>query len=216
MPKITIIEPNDKLRASLKRSISNSPGWRLVGDHANAKTALACAPAEQPDVVVIDINLPGTNGLDGLEKLSKRLPEAFFIVFTSFTDRESVFLALKLGAHAYVLKQEGVTGLAKALRLAKDRKTYLSPEIATVVVTGFHNRPVRLGIFRRLTSRQMQVVRMVHQGLPYSEIAKQMGITEQGVRQHLHRIYTRLRIKRRAELMALYGRMLNGELGEEE
>jgi len=213
MPSLTLIEPNEKSCASLKNFISNTPGWRVVGNHVKIDNALACAPAENPSVVLIDINQPGTNGLFELQRLSRKLPNAHFIVFTTFDDRESILLALNLGAHSYLLKKEGKMGLTRALRLAKDRQSYLCSEVTTVVVKS-HHKKINLGIFQRLTSRQLQLTRLVHQGLDYSTVGRRLGITEPTVRQHLHHIYGRMNLRGRPALMAMYSRMMNGELEE--
>lgn len=204
MPTATIINPHPKCYNATKRAVSNLPGWQIKGAHKTGKAALGCLAAECPELIILDIDLPDINGLHCLTRLRKRCPEAHIIVFTKIIDDPSVLLAVTQGANSYVLKEDGISGLLRAIRLAERGYTYLSPHVATRLIGYYPPAVIHLGGLADLTSRQLEIVRLVVSGLSNKEVAKQINITDGGVRQHLHRIFTTLRIKSRAELIVRY------------
>lgn len=202
--RLSIVEDADTVRKEVVRAVENLSGWEVVGAHATGESALACMAAERPDVIILDIGLPGVSGIDCLVRLKCEHPKTVFAMFTIYDDDENLFLALSLGASGYVIKEEGLSGVIRALRQLEQGQAYMSPSIATRVVQSFWRTDLDLGKFQQLSDRQMQIVRMVSQGKTYKEIGDDIGISEGGVRQHLHRIYSLLHVNNRHRLTVLY------------
>lgn len=167
-----------------------------------------CIAAERPDIVILDIGLPGVSGLDCLVRLKFENPGVVFAMFTIYDDDDKLFLALRLGASGYVIKDEGLSGIIRALRELENGRAYMSPSIATKVVQSFWRENVDLGKFQELTNRQLQIVRLVSEGRSYREIGDEISISEGSVRQHLHRIYGVLHINNRHRLAAMYQELM--------
>ena len=208
MTRLVIVEDEDKVREEVSRAVNRLPGWEVVGAHGSGEDAMDCIAAERPDIVILDIGLPGVSGLDCLVSLKYEHPEVIFAMFTIYDDDDNLFLALSLGASGYVLKDEGLSGVIRALRELKQDRSYMSPVIATKVVRSFWRENVDLGKFKELTNRQLQIVRLVSRGRSYKEIGEEIGISEGGVRQHLHRIYGVLHINGRHKLAAMYQELI--------
>ncbi|MEM9930577.1 MAG: response regulator transcription factor [Bacteroidota bacterium] len=204
MPRVVIVEDMANIRKEVVKNINRLPGWQVVGEHATGESALDCIAIERPDIVILDIGLPGVSGLDCLVRLKFELPKVIFAMFTIYDDDDNLFVALSLGASGYVLKDEGLSGILRALRELAQGRAYMSPAIATKVVQSFWKENVDLGGFQQLTNRQLQIVRMVSQGQSYKAIAEEIGISEGGVRQHLHRIYGIMHVNSRHKLAAMY------------
>lgn len=208
MPRIVIVEDHQDVRQEVVRAVNRLPGWEVVGAHETGESAMDCIAAERPDIVVLDIGLPGISGLDCLVRLKFENPGVIFTMFTIFDDDDNLFLALRLGASGYVIKDEGLSGIIRALRELEKGRAYMSPTIATKVVQSFWREATDLGGFQKLSNRQLQIVRLVSQGRSYKEIAEEIDISEGGVRQHLHRIYGVLHINNRHRLAAMYQELM--------
>lgn len=208
MPRLVIVEDHAKIREEVCRAVNRMPGWEVVGQHKTGESAVDCIPAERPDIVILDIGLPGISGIDCLIRLKFEYPEISFVMFTIFDDDENLFLALNLCASGYIIKEEGLSGVIRALRELEAGRAYMSPTIATKVLHSFWNRNGDLGDFNELTERQLQIVRLVSQGLSDKEIAAEIEISDGGVRQHLHRIYAAMHINSRHRLAAMYQQLV--------
>lgn len=208
MPRLVIVEDKPKIREEVVRAINRLPGWEVTGAHGTGESALDCIAAERPDVVILDIGLPGVSGLDCLVRLKYDHPKVIFAMFTIHDDDDNLFMALSLGASGYVLKEEGLSGIIRALRELEHNRAYMSPAIATKVVRSFWRESVDLGDFKNLTNRQLQIVRLVSRGQSYSEIGAELGISEGGVRQHLHRIYGIMHVNSRHRLASMYQELI--------
>lgn len=207
MTRLVIVEDHLKIRDEVVRAIDRIPNWQVVGAHGSGEAAMECIAAERPDIVILDIGLPGVSGLDCLVRLKYEHPEVVFAMFTIHDDDDNLFLALNLGASGYVLKEEGLSGIIRAMRELEQGRAYMSPSIATRVVQSFW-REVDLGDFKALTNRQLQIVRLVSEGRSYKEIGQEIDISEGGVRQHLHRIYGIMHVNNRHRLATLYQELI--------
>lgn len=208
MPRLSIVEDQPRIRQEVVRAVNRLPGWEVVGVHETGESALDCIAAERPDIVILDIGLPGVSGLDCLVRLKHDHPKIIFTMFTIYDDDDNLFMALSLGASGYVVKDEGFTGIIRALRELEHDRAYMSPAIATKVVRSFWRENVDLGDFKKLTNRQLQVVRLVSKGRSYTEIGDEIGISEGGVRQHLHRIYAVMHVNSRHRLAVMYQELI--------
>ncbi len=208
MTRLVIVEDEIKIREEVCRAVNRLPEWQVVGAHGTGEDAMDCIAAERPDVVILDIGLPGVSGLDCLVRLKYEHPEVIFAMFTIYDDEDNLFLALSLGASGYVMKDEGLSGIIRALRELREDRAYMSPVIATKVVRSFWRENVNLGKFKELTNRQLQIVRLISQGRSCKEIGEEIGISEGGVRQHLHRVYGVLHVNSRHKLAAMYQELI--------
>ncbi len=208
MPRLVIVEDQTRIREEVVRAVDRLPGWEVVGAHPSGESIMKCIAAERPDVVILDIGLPGMSGLDCLVRLKHDHPKIIISMFTIYDDDENLFLALRLGASGYVVKDEGLSGIIKALRELEQGRAYMSPTIATKVLRSFWRENADLGDFSQLTDRQLQIVRLVSKGRTSPEIGKEIGITEGGVRQHLHRIYSLMHVNSRHRLAAMYQELI--------
>src|SRR5687767_13796306 len=113
---VSIVEDNDRLRATLARVINRTPGFNCLGQYANAETALEAIPKERPNVVLMDINLPGMNGVECVRRLTQVAPEIQVVMLTAYEDTENIFNSLAAGASGYVLKRTSSAELLTAIR----------------------------------------------------------------------------------------------------
>jgi len=208
MPRLVIVEDEAPTRNEVARTIAQQKGWQVVGAHANGESAMACIAAERPDIVMLDIGLPGISGLDCLIRLKFEHPQVVFVMFTVYDDDDKLFMSLRLGASGYILKGEGLSEIVRALRYLEKGQSYMSPTIATKVVQSFWRENVDIGDFQKLSNRQLQLVRLVSEGLAYRDVGEEMGITEGGVRQHLNRIYRLFHINNRLKLAKMYQELM--------
>src|ERR1035438_9209049 len=159
---ISIVEDNDKLRGTLAKVIGRAEGFRFVSDYANAEDALADLPKVKPEVVLMDINLPGMNGVDCVRKLKGLLPQTQVMMLTVYEDTENIFNALAAGANGYMLKRTPTKELIAAIREVQRGGSPMTTHIARLVVQSFQKRaaasPPSGGDLPELSEREQQVL----------------------------------------------------------
>jgi len=201
MDTIWIIEDHRRLRETVAEAV------RLAGDHtvvplASCEKALAAldADAPKPEVILLDLGLPGMSGLEGLRRFKQRIPEAEVVVFTVFDDRERVFEAICNGASGYLLKSEPLERIVAAVEEARRGGSPMSPEIARCVLDRFsrlrsmpsiHGAPP---IAESLSEREREVLRLLAEGLVKKEVAHRMEISLHTVDNYVRRIYAKLHV----------------------
>ncbi len=196
---VAIVEDDARIRESLAVLIQAAPDFRWVGSHATAEEALRGLPAQKPDVVLMDINLPGMNGIDCVHQLKNKLPGVQILMLTVYEDSERVFDALRHGACGYIIKRTAPQKLLEAIREAQSGGSPMSPHIARKVVQFFHRRgPVR-NETDNLTDREREVLEKLAQGYLYKEIADSLGIGLETVRRHVSNLYAKLHVHTRTE-----------------
>jgi RNA polymerase sigma factor (sigma-70 family) len=179
---VSIVEDNDKLRATLARVINRADGFRCVSHYASAEDALKDLPQVRPDVVLMDINLPGMNGVECVRQLKQLLPQIQVMMLTVYEDTENIFNALTAGASGYMLKRTSTKELLEAIQ-----KT-----VATAAAT------------ENLSEREQQVLDLLSQGLMYKEIADKLAISYETVHTYIRRIYEKLQVRTRTEAVAKF------------
>ena len=206
---ISIVEDNDKLRATLAKVISRADGFRLASDYANAEDALADLPRIKPDAVLMDINLPGINGVECVRKLKTLLPQTQVMMLTVYEDTENIFNALAAGANGYMLKRTPTKELIAAIREMQRGGSPMTTHIARLVVQSFQ-KPVTAASaatnqeLSELSEREQQVLDLLVQGLIYKEIAEKLGISYETVHTYIRRIYEKLQVRTRTEAVAKF------------
>ena len=204
---ISIVEDNDQLRATLAKVIARADGFRFASDYASAEDALADLPKVKPDVVLMDINLPGMNGVECVRKLKALLPQTQVLMLTVYEDTENIFNALAAGANGYLLKRTPTKELIEAIREMQRGGSPMTAHIARMVVQSFQKRVAPApagGELAELSEREQQVLDLLAQGLIYKEIADKLNIGYETVHTYIRRIYEKLQVRTRTEAVAKF------------
>jgi DNA-binding NarL/FixJ family response regulator len=196
---IVIVEDLDEVRDGLKQFIALSPDFTILDTFKTAEEALHDLPSLHPDIVIMDINLPGINGIECIRLVKKKVPRTQFMMFTVYENDEKVFEALKAGATGYLLKNTGMIQMADSLRELYNGGSPMSSGIARKLVTVFREQQANEQTVEALSQRENQVLQLLSRGLLYKEIADQLLISTGTVRQHIHRIYEKLHVQNRTE-----------------
>jgi DNA-binding NarL/FixJ family response regulator len=202
MTKVAIVEDNPDIRASLTEWINSAPEHHCICACANARTALAEIPKARPDVVLMDLRLPGESGIACTTRLKELMPELLVIVVTVYRDRELLFQALKAGACGYLLKRSTPAEVLNAIAEARSGGAPMTREIARMVVEAFRNQPAENASLMDLSEREREILSLVAKGLANKEIAAKLDISFYTVRAHLRKIYEKLHVRCRAEAVA--------------
>jgi DNA-binding NarL/FixJ family response regulator len=201
---VSIVEDNDQLRGTLARVIERAEGFQCLGQHASAEAALAALPKESPQVVLMDINLPGMNGVECVRRLKPLLPAAQVVMLTVYEDTENIFNALAAGASGYLLKRTPRAELLEAIREVQRGGSPMTAHIARKVVQSFQRAPAAPLSAESLSAREQEVLDLLSQGFLYKEIADKLGISYETVHTYVRRIYEKLQVRTRTEAVAKF------------
>ena len=210
---VSIIEDDVPAREILAGWIRHADGFRCVGEYDDAESALAELPLEKPrpSVVLVDINLPGLNGIECVRRLKSRLPTTQFVMVTVYEDANHIFDALAAGATGYLLKQMRRNDLLDALREVHAGGSPMSSQIARRVVQSFQRTGLEAGSPEDLSPREREVLELLARGYLYKEIASVLEISVQTVNTYIRRIYEKLHVRSRAQAVAKYARFPLGD-----
>ena len=198
---LAIVEDLAEVREGLKQFISLNPEFTILGTFQTAEEALHKLPQLNPDIVIMDINLPGMSGIECIKLIKKKIPRTQFMMFTVYENDEKVFEALKAGASGYLLKNTGLLQLIAALKELHNGGSPMSANIARKLVNLFQNEHVAEEPASGLSKRENEILLLLSKGLLYKEIADQLGISVGTVRQHIHKIYEKLHVQNRTEAL---------------
>jgi RNA polymerase sigma factor (sigma-70 family) len=204
---ISIVEDNDKLRATLAKMIDRTDGFHCVSHYGSAEAALENLPVVKPDVVLMDINLPGINGVECVRKLKAILPKTQVMMLTVYEDTENIFNALAAGASGYMLKRTPAKELIDAIHEVLRGGSPMTTHIARKVVMSFQKSPTEQQAadeLSKLSEREQQVLDLLAQGLIYKEIAEKLEISYESVHTYIRRIYEKLQVRTRTEAVAKF------------
>ncbi|HEY2084409.1 MAG TPA: response regulator transcription factor [Verrucomicrobiae bacterium] len=207
MISVSIIDDEKELRESITTFINGSPGFRCVSAYGSADVALHHLPEERPDVVLMDINMPGMGGIECVERLKKVMPDVLIVMLTVYEDSEQIFRALAAGASGYLLKRLSPTRLLQAIREVYAGGSPMSNSIARKVVASFQKAKTTNEKQPHLSPREQAVLDCLAKGLTYKQIADQLEISIDTIRTHLRRIYEKLHVQSRTEAVAKYLRL---------
>jgi DNA-binding NarL/FixJ family response regulator len=204
--RVGIVEDDDRLRGDFVRLIDGSGDMCCVGAYPSAEVALAELPSQSPDVVLMDIRLPGMSGIETVRRLRALMPAVQVMMLTIFDDTTSVFESLKAGASGYLLKRAPVGELLAAIRDLAAGGAPMSGVIARKVVHYFaQHGPVPE--VQTLTAREHEVLIALSHGEQYKEIAARLGISINTVRRHVMAIYDKLHVNSRLDAVGKLGRV---------
>ncbi len=206
MTKIAIVEDNTTLREYLAVLIGGTPGHRCVCACSSAEEALKEIPIHKPDVVLMDIHLPGESGIACTARLREKMPNLQVIMLTVYKDIKMIFQALKAGACGYVLKRSDEKEILAAIAEVRAGGAPMTSEIARMVVRSFLESPAEPSDTEQLSAREMEILALLAEGLSNKEIGTQLHISPTTVRTHLMHVYEKLHVRCRTEAAAKYFR----------
>ncbi len=205
--KIAIVDDDEGIRTSLAALIRRAPDLKLVGDYPNAEIALQEIPNKAPNVVLMDINLPGMKGMECVRQLKGALPKIQFLMLTVYEDSESLFTSFKAGASGYLLKRTASVRLLEAIRDVHAGGSPMTPHLARRVVE-YLNKPAEGGAHgaevSRLTPGEREFLDQLANGYAYKEIAGRMNISIDTVRSYVRTVYEKLHVHSRTEAVVKY------------
>lgn len=201
---IAIVEDDAGIRANLADIVGRSSDCHLVATFANAETALKELPSHQPQIVLMDINLPGKNGVECVQELKCVLPETQFIMLTVYEDSEWLFKALVAGATGYLLKRTPPAKIMEAIRDAMAGGSPMTPQIARRVVQHFAQPRKVAPELEKLSPREMEILQQFAKGFRYKEIADNLGISMDTIRTHVRGMFTKLHVHSRTEAVVKF------------
>lgn len=198
---LAIVEDLDEVRDGLKNFLMLSSEFKVMDTFKTAEEALYDIPRLKPDIVIMDINLPGMNGIECIRQVKTKTPDTQFMMFTVYENDEKVFEALKAGASGYLLKNTGLLQMSEALKELYKGGSPMSANIARKLVTVFHDQEKNTIPIETLSNRENEILQWLAKGLLYKEIAEQLSISTGTVRQHIHKIYEKLHVQNRTEAL---------------
>jgi DNA-binding NarL/FixJ family response regulator len=202
--KVAIVDDDDGVRTKLGHAVARFGGCACVGQFASGEEAVAGLPASAPDVVLMDINLPGMNGIECVRQLKSTHPAIEFIMLTVYEDTESVFNALAAGASGYLLKLATRQELLEAIQRVHAGGSPMTSHIARKVVQSFrHPAPMEVET-TKLSPREQEVLELLAKGFLYKEISNSLGISYDTVHNHIRHIYEKLHVRSRTQAVTEY------------
>ncbi len=197
MIKVLVVDDHELVRHGLAMLLGGADDIDLVGLATDGAGAIALVEQHRPDVVLMDLSMPGMDGVEATRRISTTYPSTAVVVLSSFSERRTVLEAIDAGAAGYLLKDGGMDDILRAVRAAAQGESPLAPRAAQAILSA---RPARQ--MPELSVREREVVDYVVEGLRNREIAERMGITEKTVKTHLTHVYQRLAVDTRAEMIA--------------
>jgi DNA-binding NarL/FixJ family response regulator len=201
---VSIVEDNEQLRTTLARVISRSEGFKCISHYGDAESALEALPKDRPEVVLMDINLPGMNGVECVRRLKQQVPQLLVVMLTVYEDTENIFNALAAGAAGYMLKRTKTAELLDAIREVRTGGSPMTTHIARKVVQSFQRAGPSQQASENLSEREQQVLDCLSQGFLYKEIADKLGISYETVHTYIRRIYEKLQVRTRTGAVAKF------------
>jgi DNA-binding NarL/FixJ family response regulator len=195
--KVSVVEDIPELRNGLVSLLQWDERFEAVSSHNDAESAIDHIIAMQPDIVVMDINLPGITGIECIRKIKKDCPDTQFIMFTIYEDDEHLFDALEAGASGYILKKASQQKILDSLEELYKGGAPMSTSIARKVINRFKEPEVKEML--NITEREKEILALLSKGLLYKEIAEQLHIATGTVKQHIHKIYEKMHVQNRTE-----------------
>jgi RNA polymerase sigma factor (sigma-70 family) len=201
---VSIVEDNDQLRGTLARVINRAEGFRCLSQYPDAESAVAGLPKDAPEVVLMDINLPGMNGVECVRRLKQLVPKTQVVMLTVYEDTENIFNALAAGAAGYLLKRTKSAELIEAIREVNRGGSPMTTHIARKVTQSFQRAGLSSQPTENLSEREQEVLDCLSQGFLYKEIAEKLGISYETVHTYIRRIYEKLQVRTRTEAVAKF------------
>lgn len=202
--KICIVEDNADMRESVAQVLNQSPGLRCMSTYATGEAAVQDLPRQKPDVALVDIHLPGMNGIECVAKLKHQLPNLQVLMLTRYEQSDMIFDSIRAGASGYLLKHTPAAELIQAVEQVHAGGAPMTMQIARKVIAHFQQVPKTASEVEKLTPREQEVLTLLAKGYFYKEIASNLGISINTLRNHLRTIYDKLHVHTRTEATVKY------------
>jgi DNA-binding NarL/FixJ family response regulator len=206
--RVIIVDDHDLVRAGFSSLLRNLSGIQIVAEAGEGYEALRLIKEKKPDIVLLDIAMPGLNGLEVADRIRKEFPEVRVIILSMYVNEEYVLQAMRVGAAGYLMKDSKSEELELAIKAVAGGKTYLSSPVSKKVIEDYIKQPLkkgpianRTGVYERLTPRQREVVQLITEGYTTKEIAKKLNVSIKTIDAHRTQIMERLDIHDVASLV---------------
>jgi DNA-binding NarL/FixJ family response regulator len=199
--RVLIADDHPIYRSGLRLSLSSMDGFEVVGEASNGEEAVAAAAALDPDVVVMDVNMPGLNGIDATRRITEADSGRAVLILTMFDDADSVFAAMRSGARGYVVKGSGEEEIVRAIRAVHEGQAIFSASVAARVISFFGSAQTSAAprSFPQLTDRERQVLEQIALGESNPVIAGRLGLSPKTIRNHVSNIFLKLQVADRSQ-----------------
>ena len=198
---VSIVEDIDDIRDAMRALINGSTGFECVHVYADAEEALQNMASQDIDIVLMDIGLPGINGIECMKRLQPEMPDTQFMMCTVYDDDDHIFNALRSGASGYILKRTSPAQILEAIRDLHEGGSPMSSEIARRMVESMQKSKARSKATEILTPRETEILDHLAKGFLYKEIAHELHISKETVKKHIHSIYDKLHVQNRTEAL---------------
>jgi RNA polymerase sigma factor (sigma-70 family) len=198
--RVAIVEDTEIIRESLTMLVSSSDGFECIAIFGDAEEALSKIPSLCPDVILMDIGLPGISGIECVRQLKTQCENTQYLMCTIFDDDENIFEALKAGATGYILKKTPPAKILEAITELHQGGSPMSGQIARRVIQAMH-QPKTNDALKSLTERETEILHLLAKGFRYKEISDQLHISIATVRTHIHNIYEKLQVQSRTDAL---------------
>jgi DNA-binding NarL/FixJ family response regulator len=202
--KVCIVEDNTDMRQSVAQVLNSAPGMQCVSTYANAETAVNDLPARKPDVALVDINLPGMNGIECVSRLKTKLPQLQVLMLTRYEQSDMIFDSIRAGASGYLLKRTSAMELVQAVEQVHSGGAPMTMQIARKVINYFRQIQKPSSDVEKLTPREQEVLALLANGSLYKQIASDLQISINTLRAHIRTIYDKLHVHSRTEATVKY------------
>jgi DNA-binding NarL/FixJ family response regulator len=207
------VEDDAPAREILADWVGHASGFKCIGAHGSVEQALEHLPAEKPSVVLMDINLPGMSGIEGVRRLKPLMPEAHFLMLTVYEDADHVFEALEAGAMGYLLKQTPRSELLASIKEVHAGGSPMTSNIARRVVQAFHRQDAMLPESAKLSQREREVLELLARGYLYKEIMDSLNVSRGTLNTYVRRVYEKLHVRSRSQAVAKFSHFSLNEPG---
>ena len=199
--RVSIVEDIEDIRNAMRVLIDGSTGFECVHVYADAEAALQDMSSKDIDIVLMDIGLPGMDGIECMKILKPQMPKTQFMMCTVYDDDDHIFNALRSGASGYILKRTSPAQILEAIHDLHEGGSPMSSEIARRVVESMHKSDKSSEAAQLLTPRENEILDLLSKGYLYKEIAAQLFISKETVKKHIHSIYDKLHVQNRTEAL---------------
>ncbi len=195
--KVLIIEDDEEIRNSFSLIVNSSDKFTVINTYGNGESAINNFSKDQPDIVLMDIEFPGMNGIQATKVIKDKFPHAEVVMVSVYEDSDLVFEALKAGASGYITKSANYMELLSALDEISRGGAPMSSRIARMVIDNFHVNPNS-----PLTKRETEILQLISEGKTYTQISEQLFISKETSKTHIKNIYSKLQVNSKSEAIA--------------